>query len=212
VYKAGNTKSPDGEPGFVFVFPDTAKPIDYEQHYVPMEFYEKVAEEATQYANARYAAAEAKLAPGTKLQGSADRAFVRIGMKFEKEHIIAWRTCRIIMYGLHRVQYPFKLCWSDCDIQGIPAVKEIMTQDLFVAINKYVHFEDLENENLSDATWKYREVVTMLREINQRSCQVGQDLSADEGVADTSSKKVCGVHTHLIGGDMGWNCDMNGLV
>ena len=70
-------------------------------------------------------------------------------------------------------------------------VKEFMSRDMFIALNTFMHFEDLDNENPYDITWKYRDAVAMLKEIVYQSAyQMEQDLSVDEGVCDTSSKKV----------------------
>eukprot|EP00959_Pyramimonas_sp_CCMP1952_P231264 4834036-Pyramimonas_sp.AAC.1 len=49
-YKPGHTRTTSGEPGFIKVFDDTATPIDYDLSYVPLEFYELAACEATKYA------------------------------------------------------------------------------------------------------------------------------------------------------------------
>jgi hypothetical protein len=192
VYTPGNVRTTDGQPGFVKLFDSSAPPIDYELAYVTPEFYEFVAAETTRYDASMTKYDEAKVANGGGNPTTPTfNQFRLVGFIFRKEHIMAWRAVRMVMYGIHGIKYNFRNCWSEDDIYAVPIVKEFMARDMFIALNTFMHFEDLDNENPYDITWKYRDAVAMLKEIVYQSAyQMEQDLSVDEGVCDTSSKKV----------------------
>lgn len=82
-------------------------------------------------------------------------------------------------------------CWGDDPVFRIPIVCDIMPVDLFMAVQSYCHFETEDNRNDFDSSWKYRRAVDLLKQVNQKNYQMGQDIAPDEGVCDTSSKKVC---------------------
>ena len=108
VYTPGKTRTPSGKPGFIPVFNiNNSRPIDYERTYVPDDFYKLVAREATDYGQMKYAE-ECGERAGLPPPGNVARAFQRIGLRFTEEHIIAWRTCRLIMYALHGIKYDFR--------------------------------------------------------------------------------------------------------
>eukprot|EP00959_Pyramimonas_sp_CCMP1952_P066616 1390795-Pyramimonas_sp.AAC.1 len=111
------------------------------------------------------------------------------GEKLNPEHIMAWRACRIVLYGIHKIQYSFKQAWSQDPVFRIPAVCDIMTQDMFVCVNKFLHFEDLSNANLTDISWKYRQAVQLLKRTSQAHYQMPQDCSIDEGVRVTPRRR-----------------------
>lgn len=189
VYVPGNVRTADGQPGFVKVFDKSAQPIEFEMHYLPPKFYEFVAVESTRYATRKYK--EATVANGgAEPTGPSYKVFKRQGFVFQKEHIMAWRAVRMVMYGIHGIKYSFRDCWSEDDIYAVPIVKEFMSRDMFIALNTFMHFEDLDNETPYDISWKYREALDILKQINQSAYQMEQDLSVDEGVCDTSSSKV----------------------
>ncbi|KAK3270410.1 hypothetical protein CYMTET_21194 [Cymbomonas tetramitiformis] len=112
-------------------------------------------------------------------------------VKFTKEHIIAWRVCTLIMYGVHGIKYCWRLCWSDNPIAEIPFLKSLCSRDLFECVHRYVHFEDNStNENIEDCSWKYRTVSDLLKTLLLANKQIPQDYDIDEGTLDTASKKV----------------------
>lgn len=189
MYTPGKVRTTDGQPGFVKHFDRSAPPIDFELAYVTLGFYEFVAAETTKYAQRKYDDAKVANGGGNPTTPTFN-AFRRAGFIFQKEHIMAWRAVRMVIYGIHGIKYNFKDCWSSDDIYAVPIVKEFMPRDMFIALNTFMHFEDLDNDNPYDITWKYREAVAMLKDINQSAYQMEPDLSVDEGVCDTSSKKV----------------------
>ena len=53
---------------------------------------------------------------------------------------------------------------------------EVQTILCILLVNRYVHFEDLEKEDIEDISWKYRDAVDMLKAINRANYQVPQDM------------------------------------
>ncbi|KAK3233998.1 hypothetical protein CYMTET_55727 [Cymbomonas tetramitiformis] len=113
-------------------------------------------------------------------------------VKFLPEHIIAWRMCTLVAYGLHGIKYDIRQCWSNSLLFQIPILKGFITRDLFKCIQTYVHFEDNEQNavDVSDCSFKYRRICQQLKVILQKNKQLSQDYDIDEGTLDTSSRKV----------------------
>ncbi|KAK3241849.1 hypothetical protein CYMTET_48414 [Cymbomonas tetramitiformis] len=113
-------------------------------------------------------------------------------VKFLPEHIIAWRMCTLVAYGLHGIKYDIRHCWSNSLLYQIPILKGFITRDLFKCIQTYVHFEDNEQNavDVSDCSFKYRRICQQLKVFLQQNKQLSQDYDIDEGTLDTSSRKV----------------------
>ena len=163
--------------------------------WFPNAAFDLEAKEGRLYADQKIAAKRA----ANKKTDSVDKAYLRT--PFTAASMLAWFCIRVVIYGLHHIQFAAELCWSDDDIYRIPFVKQLMPLALYQAHSRYIHFEDNNKEEELkypqgktspevDREWKTRRIRDLYMSTFQRLHNCFRDLIIDEKVCDTHSSKV----------------------
>jgi hypothetical protein len=159
----------------------------HDGNWFPTEVFELEAIEGNRYAKAGI---KLKRDLGQKLD-AVDMAYLR--QPFTPDSMLAWFCLRLVMYGLHNIQYSLEECWGDDPTRVIPFCKMLMTLAHYQAHSRYIHFEDSEKEEQLkfpdgknaprvDLEWKTRRIRDLLLTRNQQLYNLFQDLVIDEKV------------------------------